>query len=901
MERDNLLGVTDTFSSTPADPQRGLPQLYRSRSRLSSEISEDGESRSRRGSLSDAVNITNSNLVTGNRGILNTESRNGVRDHDNRVLLSDDKPVKPVLDNSSNEFQVSHVLPQPILKDDLLQNITVDAGQSSIMSEPRPFISGVFTTDCQQRVSEVAPPPPSLSSRPPPLRLMSSTEPLPLNSPVLSSPGGVAGGVARTGLPFLSPLRTTPTPFHTHSPTIKGTTSKTFSIREPQLMPTTKSPDIPQPPQSSLNSSHSSSLPATQTNKATPPSLITTGNTNTSQSSLTQENPEPIKNDNHVISQSELKTIEHTQISETIPAVQVLPDATLSSNEEQEEEATEEEEIANTSQDQSTHINLQDMTHQLEQEKGKEKGDVEGDMNLRSVEEKEAESSDDEMLPLSETGTSFTSQEEEEVKRHRQTEDLEKIDNLSHQTPSPSNHMSPHRHAVGSAAISSPLSEEKIEAADNLHDDNESVSSSNSSISSMPQKSPPKQDLQTGLVAVETGLSSEVQVEAEVLGSGNWADHHESQVDAQIDKTRRQDVDTDINMEEGGEGGVACILDGDHDDMNLPDINEQIQLSESEDDSSTSGSGTTSGQASDIETETTITVSNNTLKKSEESSFLRPPYSYPPSFRSSSHSLASTPSLSPSPSPIPHSSQDSIPDVNKQQRPPSHQVQREDIQTLHPSETRHNVLGPLVVTFRTDLVASLRGGSGSDRNVGVAKHSRHTPSTALPVQLITSKASLHHRKTTKSTTTKKVKKSSVLKSLHPTVNFEPTPPQLPLVISIPRNILHHHSSLRMISDLQSGFSFGNEDDDDDDVIVTHSSAEQVKFKTPTERVKPAEHHTQDWFPRQQSQGPSADIVQYPSSLSPGTGGQGTSVWQRELDIGLLSSAPQPPREQQVKD
>ena len=340
------------------------------------------------------------------------------------------------------------------------------------------------------------------------------------------------------------------------------------------------------------------------------------------------------------------------------------------------------------------------------------------------------------------------------------------------------------------------------------------------------------------------------------------------------DGLRLLDATCDFDVEVGGEGGVASILHGE-DEMELPDIEKQLEMSESED----SSSGTSNSE--DHSQPTGLNVKSQGEIVDVRKELLVPKMA---SVRSSSHSLASTPSDSPCPSPIPHStplpSQYPVPIPTSDPKPYltqsqpallSHeQPKTKPIFSITPPDSTHPP-GSLVVSFRRHLIPSY----GKAKKVG-ARRKRGTQSqTAAP------RVPKEVSKLKRTCTTSAVEGSETAAS--------------PLVVSILRSNLFTEPFGLTASVQPTGIQYS----DDDDMIVTHSSAEQVKVNLPrvkteiigSERVKSSqglstERVTQQRFSRHAPSSPSAERGV--------AGGVAMGVWKRELDIsemGLLPPAP----------
>ncbi|CAI8000758.1 Transcription initiation factor TFIID subunit 3 [Geodia barretti] len=393
--------------------------------------------------------------------------------------------------------------------------------------------------------------------------------------------------------------------------------------------------------------------------------------------------------------------------------------------------------------------------------------------------------------------------------------------------------------------------------------DNESIISSASSKASLEEPEKPE---------IETGFSL----------NQSMGEEERASLTAELVRLRSCEV-ADINTEGGGEGGVACILDDDEEEMDIPDIDKQLELSESDDSSS---SGTSSGS----EGETGRKVPE--VEEEEVRIFLEPPKA---AVRSSSHSLASTPSVSPSPSPIPGStSLHSIPvSVSDPLPPPTDPYLKpspvsfglKDVAKSArqvPLSQHRESTGSFVVTIKTGLVPSLRerGRRGREGGGGRNRRRRKEPSSRSASLQKDSEKKQKKRFPPLQRSLQSPVASAKIKS-------EPHAPHSPLIICIKRSLLHQESPLVTTSDLLPQPEYDEEEeeeDDDDDVIVTHSSAERVKFKPPAiERVKTETPSSKGWYPGQGSQ------YSAPEGPTPGQG-----VWRRELDISEMGLVAPPP-------
>ena len=849
-----MMDVSDPLA-TPADPNRGLPQLYRSRSRLSSEFSEEGgEGGSRRGSFSDTS--------TASRGVPTTEAVGS------QITASAGEQNCPVVDDVIQKTQP-------------LQSVSsLPSGLSSIARRTRPVeVSLVRTTSVpalqtsslhylggDRRISEpnvrpvALPATPEQGSRPnpsltltrphlPPLHLMSSGRagPLPIASPTLPSPGFSAEGV-RPSLPPLSPLCTTPTLSHATftnlaKPQTVTPTGAVVVASMPQLMPTMSTQITPPlPPLVSPNSAHLVSEGITpQIDKESPLAASQPH----SPPSDTGANLEPVPAPLAKQPPNNKSPLNQAQQPALLP--QSPPDKLVAS-----------EELMSTDLGSVSKPESEDLRSQLSNE-------------------------DSPSLP---PFSAATSQELLVEKREESTE---------RQEESTERHLSPEFPLLPPASPVplrvSPDRERDEELGQKREEYVESIASSLSSKPPSPEIPPNERNQEP---------DEKTSFTVQVADGGRLI----SPKDGTSDVTTMGAVEN-IDMEGGGEGGVASILYGEE-EMELPDIEKQLEMSGSEDSSSSSGS--------DEEVEPTA---EEDVLQSEEVVDLRKGLVPPTSVRSSSHSLASTPSVSPSPSPIPHSSplpsQHSVPILSADPVPnlkpplpvpPTREEKKTKAvfsgtpATSVPATDSKCATGSLVVSFKKNLIASLcKRKEGSKRT----RTKQQQSSLKLSREPVT-----------------KLKKPLVTLPTITPPDIVIEPPYCPLVVSISRSRLLHYEPLGLTSTVQqTGFVFS--DEDDDDMIVTHSSAEQVKFKPPTEGVKPevssdrvkssrsasTERVTvpQQQFSRHTAASPLAEVPSYPEVGGAVGGVMGVGVWKRELDIsemGLLPPAPQRVAEEQVE-
>ena len=767
MEKESSLELSETLLTS--DPHRGLPQMFRSRSRLSSEMSEEGGEGggSRRGSFSEGpVPVPNRGvwepapvstlaMTLASGGNMTTKiiesSTNPAAETSHPVHGSTDstqftestrqftesgaRETTPLL--KKKESSLSAVLPPATSPSD---NRTPGNGRGHIDrgSEREDMTTSSFS-----------------SSRPPPLQLMPSRD-----------------------LPDLHPI-TSP---HVTSPHVTSPVEDEIIPSLPVLSPLSATPTQPHPPRTE------SVTMATMVSTATPSQLMPT-TTNTEQ---------------------------------TVSHVEKTP-------------GSEDEEIA------PSHTQ-----HQLPPSPSLSPG-VTKPRPLTPPTNRSDPPSNDVTQDTEETVETRPLLPERDIQWKK--ESLSDIDTPSPEaveprpqqaTPTDSAHSPP---TLEEPAKGSPSKEDEEEEEEEEEVDNESVLSATSSTKDSPYFTEPPEKQET-----ETGFELVSPVEGGVT-------------DREVRLRAREVAVADINTEGGGEGGVACILD--EGEMDLADIDQQLQLTEC------SSSDSSSGSEVDVPGGPT---------------FLEPPVSR---FHSS-HSVATTPSISPSPSPDPHSrtSRHSVPVPKPETLPagpyfgvPLPVEQREMVQqSLSPSPT---VGGPLVATatslvvsFKTELVASLRGRGRGREKVG-SKWRRKKQSSSGGAAVL------------KDSSEKKQKQrlSQPLRKVDP-------PSLLPsLVIRIPRSFIHYELPGVTTSDLRAGFV---DEEDDDDIIVTHSSAEQVKFNPSLERVKTDAASSVSF---------SQQGFQY-SAPEGGTPSQG--VWRRELDIsemGLVAPpvAPAPLVEPQVRE
>lgn len=770
VDRDEPLDMADPLSSL-ADPNRGLPQLYRSRSRLSSEFSEDGgEGGSRRGSVSDRGAPNTEVAATGITGDTGPQNR-PITPLGDDVTQKAPTPHHPLQNVKTTEGVASITTTDPVS-----QQTTTLSHSSDLEPSTQPLVQ---STSSAAKEGGLPTAPLTPSTRPPPLRLMSSVDPT--LSPILTSP---VGG-ARPSLPLLSPLNTTPTPYSTHTtkPQVLPTTSPSRAVAMtniPQLTPTTTKPPLGTP-----NSAHQQSLGAT--------APINT------QSSSTYANPQ-----------------------------HVVPDP--------DSDPTESDVNESTNEKDSPRQVLQKSTLQSSPDTA-----VASEQSISSPGGAKPRSGEVEQLAREETP--FTAEEVEHA--------TERQPSLSPQYPLlPTVHPS-----------TLPLEKEDDVRGEEGEGDDDSVVSSLSSKPGSPEVPPVREEEK------EQERTDNFEKDQRNDGSGGL---------------RLLDAACDFDVEVGGEGGVASILHGE-DEMELPDIEKQLEMSESED--SSSGSSDSENEVGPSQqTDVLLSVKSQGEIVDGRKELVVPKMS---SVRSSSHSVASTPSDSPCPSPIPHSSplpsQYPVPiptsDPNPYLTQPqpallSHELPKiKPIFSITPPDSAHSP-GSLVVSFRRHLIPSY----SKAKKVGTRRKRGTQPQSAAPkIQKAVSKT-----KRTCPTSTAAVEVSSETAAI-------------PLTVSILRSNLLTEPFCLTASVQQTSVQYS----DDDDMIVTHSSAEQVKVNPPrvkteivgSERVKSSqgpttERVTQQRFSRHAPSSPSAERGV--------AGGVAMGVWKRELDIsemGLLPPAP----------
>ena len=881
-DQDELMDVSNSLI-TPADPNKGLPQLYRSRSRLSSEFSEEGEGGSRRGSFSDASvpsRGTPTEVAAMSRiaQLMNESGQNRpVTPVEDDVIPKPQTPI-PIPQNGTQTMQSSvasigrvQVSLTRIASVPSLQTWSVPHATDRRMSEP--------SVQLVTQSAPLAPPTPTRPSLPashptlPPLRLMSAGEALPLASPILVSPSSTlhsVAGATRPSLPLLSPLRTTPTiPLPTL--TRPQLSSPAADATLPQIMPTTTTPTkphlplLPPPPLVSPINVHpqfpGTTLPI---NTDATPRLLYPPSPIDTDPQLENENtpPSPIQSQAH---ERESQSQQELTVEAKPRPLSLLPQEPQGGSEELKRRPL----------------------HQTESTARSREDDVRERL------------SDENSSPSPPTALYKEVTPKELFVTERESEEKQ---------------LSPEIPLVASRPTSSAsLHVEKSRDIDPARDeDNDSILSSISSKPLSPLIFPgptipaePEDD--EGGEAVEekdsTGFNEEAE-EQEGRGVGG----------EESEDVRVIEGEEGIDVEDAGEGGVESILHGEE-EMELPDIEKQLEMSDSEEESDSSS-------GSEVEVEAlTDKLRLGGLRGDEELPGLHRSSEglFParvPSVRSSSHSLASTPSISPSPSPIPHasplpsphsipiSSPAFIPPLDPPPPPPS---TREEVK-LKPSFSATPVTtGSLVVSFKKHLIASFSRGkeAGSKRT-----RPKSQPFLPPPVPISI--------KPHKDQIAKLKKRQVAVSSLLPPVNV---PPPQSLMVSIPRNLLHRKSfgkSFGLSPVHESSFTFDPEDDgDNDDIIVTHSSADGVKFEPATERVKleagtkrvklgmgsSVERVTKPAFSRHTL--PLNPVEEQPSFLPEKevVGGAGGGVWKRELDIsemGLLAPPPKRSKDQQVR-
>ena len=925
MDRDELMDVSDAMV-TPADPNRGLPQLYRSRSRLSSDISEEGgEGGSRRGSFSDASGGHASLILRSTEAnigriasLATTGSDLATQSRPKTPLEKSESIVTPHLPGGPSSGDVplvatTSVGPMKSTSVNVPSNGLVGEGLSDQRAETAPSVGvgdGVSGEGEESGGGEGARV--VVSSRPLPLHLMSSSassDLLPVMSPLLSSPGSeVKGGVVNTSLPLLSPLCDTPILSNAPMSVFKAADAKVTMVTTSQ----TTNFAIPSPSLSALNSPHPP-LPGdtkhTPTTSATGTWIPPQGTVRSPpKQTAVSEASEPRQTQGTVDSlSSESDTVEpteHTGTATTTAAGVLKVKLEV-------EDDRDDEKVSQTIATSSSHATSSEM----------KEGSEEDDENQTS-------------LRLSPA--------------HPHTAPAPSPP----PPPLPPSPPSPERDPadVQPVAIEEERDEEKEE--------NESVISTGSSKPSSPEPTRTP-ELKTGFSEHKTGFSEHKAGFSEHKPgfSDDKTTFSEHKTGLSEHKTgftgvsteepqsefRMPDMVVDINMEGGGDGGVASILHGGEEEMDLPDIDKQLEMSESEEPSSSSSSGSEEEEEEaqpDLHQPRDVLESKN---DAERGAFLEPPR--PPSVRSSSScSLASTPSVSPSPSPIPQPSPRpnpvpvSISDVVPIPYPKSPRAKEK--------RERSEASKPLIVRFSRQLLTPAgerktgegvggvkrgdeggggvkrggeggggvkrggdggggvkRGGEGGggvkrggDGGGGVKRGKGRQQKTQLSSAL------------SKTPPTNPKKRSVAAPATVPNIVIDP-PSKTMFLISIPRS--HLHKLFSLTSEPQP-LAFGNEDEDDDDIIVTHSSAQQVKLKPPSDRVKsevsspPGKPSTervnvpsssQHWLSPQSPA--SSDIAQYPG-MTEGQG-EGVSVWRRELDISEMGLLPPASPDHQVRE
>lgn len=781
------MDITDPLS-TLADSNKGLPQLYRSRSRLSSELSEDGgEGSSRRGSFSDTSSVTRgvptaevaAGSATGDTGPRNRP----ITPLDDDVILKVPPPDHPLESVPLSKTQEGAMIPNANTSSQQKPSLSYSGDWQPLEPSTQPLEQSLSAAHEEDSL----PDPLLTSTRPPPLRLMSQNVD-PILSPILTSP--MAG--VRPSLPLLSPLLTTPT--QTAKPhTIPITSPSRVVANLPQLTPTT--PSTIKSPLGTPNSAHRPSLGAT----------------------LDTEAPSTDPKPQHVS-----------------PNVYSVPNIGTDSGTKQ--LASEAEPLH--------HIHVQQKSNRLLLRPSPGKVVASEPIVDSASREAKPASSEVEQLSSEEPPSPTFATEPAKLTLERQT-------------------------SISPTVLPSTLSLQQEDDPDvERGGEDESITSSLSSKPASPE-----------IPAMEERGEKE-----EPEGDG-------VQKEGRNDRSENLGLDVagDFDVEVGGEGGVASILHGE-DEMELPDIEKQLEMSESED--SSSGSSESENELDPSQSTGEILLQS---VKNQGEIVVAPPMS---SVHSSSHSLASTPSDSPSPSPIPHSSplpsQYPIPISTSDPSsyltpslpppPTREQPKAKPVFSINPKP----IPGSLVVSFRRTLIPSYtkakkRGGRcrrGAQQQPPAPKVSKEVvklkrPSfTAVPTALEGSEAAAR-----------------------------------PLVVSISRSHLFVEPFGLAAAVPQSGGQF-SDNDDDEDMIVTHSSAERVKVKTP--RVKPEIIGSERV---KSSQGPSMERVTVsqqrfsrhppssPSAEGGVVGGVAMGVWKRELDIsemGLLPPAPvRPTEEQQV--
>ena len=858
VDRDDLMDVTDPFAA-PADPDRGLPQLYHSRSRLSSEFSEDGaEGGSRRGSISESsVTIRVPTMEGGSTGEVERQVRP-------MTPVEGDAIQRPQLPTSlSSSVSGATCLTRPVEVGMTRTASSLNTGSVQYkgdrrVSEPivRPIVPPVSSDqgECSQ--------PPLTAVRPPPLRLMSmgGSDALPLVSPVLPSPGSTPHGAAarRTSLPLLSPLRTTPT-----LPQVFPTTKVTMTAI-PQLTPTTPPTAVKSyhPPPLSPSSAHPPLLAIGHTDSVSPSPPVNTGHPQ-----------EPT---------SKLGKTEEVGLTQVQKSVQLLPELSHDQTEMSRDLSELSRDRPELSRDRP------ECTEELISSDTKGSEEVREELTYKD-------------MPKSAFSTALHESSPIESKDHSSEDEQ----SPPHKYPP----LSPPHLPPTHLDTPSPLGGERDgESSEELLATVEGEAS---------LMSPPSPNFELESLELERKTGFDV-----TAAPPDTRKQTTPTQEPQGDRMRLLDVDRDIDMEGGGEGGVASILHGEE-EMELPGIEQQLEMSESEEEEEEEVSSSSSGSEEDIEPPLPATA-GEVMQSVEGGEFVdlgakgllvQPPHA---SFaRSSSHSLASTPSVSPSPSPIPHPSpvptgQHSTPVFSSVPVPdhkpsPSKPPAREEAKmkavfSSAPTDPiTQSPTGSLIVSFRKHLIASL---SKSSKEEGKRASTKQ--------QKIPSSFPSAHHPTPKAAKSpgRKVKKRHVAPPVPtppmltpPDIVVEP-PPSSPLIVCIPRSQLRHKLFGLTSAPQQSTLTF-SDDEDDDDMIITHSSAEQVKFRPPMERTKPEFGSERVKSAMERVNVPSQHRFSHPSPSSeqysvPELDGR-AGLWKRELDIsemGLLSPAPHATAEEQ---
>ena len=821
---------------TSADPNRGLPQLSHSRSRLSSEFSEEGDtSSSRRGSTPD---LPAKDLPAVAEGAVNRNSTptptpipTGERISSEEFVAISKAQSVPALVPVAATVKTRQT-PMPTESYASLLSQTASDSSANCAAVPLPQSRSQHLGD--RRISEPTlqfPPPlaspdpvkpvqpvaaataahPSPRHQLPPLHLMrGDPDPMLLMSPLHPSPSPtLPPGVGRPSLPLLSPLHATPT-------SISFPRRHSFQSISPSWNLHSPIPTVPTPPPQLV--------PTSTAIRPHPPPLVSPI---TAHSPLLTASPAP---------QTQIEAT-----SATPPFNPTLAPPTSISRSTFEDVQSQRREQTDWLQGKFA----------LEQVKVKEDCDQKDSVSSQMQKPLETEVSHDESGPPSLTKVFSSEPLKEGI--------------LEEDSPSP---------------FSSPISREP--PLPPLKDQTEVKEEQTSPQTSRKREQlfpPNTQPLFSSPTATEE--ATKVEEEEQELSDDDVCSEEEEEEEE----------------EEGGEGGVAGIFR--EEEMELVDVEKQLELSESDETGSESSSDSELPPVVERREEVFPSLTSAAVRTSPvpfPSSAPPPLLSVQsPSFHSSS--APSTPSASPTPSPTHHHlsptpSSRSIPAASSPQLVPAQVPQTREIKSLSSAplsfpkqralpEQKDSQLS-LVVTFKKHLIPSLASRSKEKTQ---ATRSKPQPSSLSLLKMPS--VSVH-----------KVKRRPVAASSTSAAKskIEQTSPSLPLVVRFPRNLLQHPFSLRkpafeeddddMIVTQSSAERVAFESSPGLERVIkpkqTYGGGERVKHRqgygSSAERVK---HHFSALS------APEKGVM-----LSEGSGGQ---VWKRELDISEMGLLPPPPK------